>query len=368
MTYPTFSNLYLFDLNAQDSFNVNDLTENGSPTYTRGIFDHAIVFDGSVDYLTAASNSVYDVGTQNFWTFHLVKLGTTANTNHFFSKRDEGASTNPGYTALVGTSGQILVRTTDATGTSVLTNFAVGLQADRWYAIAFSWDRDGLLHIYVYDLSTGELSTNSDDVSSVQASLTNTRTYTVASQTGVGQLLNGQIDMLIPPQIGSTLSQDDFLSLIETGRMLISKRDGGDNAITAFEARNFSIQSIRGQTPADAIGDIVNDAEAAIITKFIGPQLEISLEWTLTEEEASVVFDDTSGSVTKPHHQIQYLYDTLVAHDSDQITEEYTLTLYYGNDKSFIRTGTITGIDIIKSEDQPLTLKATLGFQVGTVS
>lgn len=362
MNLPTISNLYLFDNMAVDTVGSNDLTANGTPTYTKGIFDFAAVLNGSSQYFTAANNTIYDITTGNFWAFLI-----------FYRTSDSGAQediiakwiSNAGYKLVISATDKLVATVGDGTDTVSATSSA-SISINTWYAAGISYDNSNLV-LYLYNLNSGASETATSGSASAVDSLTNSQIFTVARASDASaRFFPARIDHLIPPQSG-TLSLGQFTELIETSRMCLHKRDTeAIDSRTYYEAANFSLLSSRGQSGAEAIGDIGGNEENAILIKALGPTMNLSFEWIITDEDTTPVFG-SGGPITSAIDIWKYLYDTMWSIDEKQITDEYTLTFYHGNDKSFIRPGTLTGIDVIQTSDQPLTYKATVTFLVGTV-
>ena len=117
----------------------------------------------------------------------------------------------------------------------------------------------------------------------------------------------------------------------------------------------------------ESFGDIAGDSEDTILVKVLGPQSKISFEWELVEEATSVV-SGAGGSVTTPVGQMKYLHDTLASTGADQILDNYTLTFDFGGGVTLVRTGGIIKIGTSMTENEPVTFKARIEFQVGTIT
>lgn len=211
--WPTIANLYSFDGNANDVIGSNNLTENGTPTYAEGgPFGRYIIFNGSTQYLTAASNSVYDVTTQDFWLFGLIYRTSDSGVDEYIERKRGAAG---GYFVRVNgaVNDRIEFNIHDGSaGATVSPSEAVAL--NTWYAYGYSATRASTATGWLYNLSTGTLTTESANISAI-GSLTNTDTFTVArNSAGAVAFFPGRMDTLIPPQIGSTLSQAQFLALV----------------------------------------------------------------------------------------------------------------------------------------------------------
>ncbi len=259
---------------------------------TQGI-DYAIDFGtpNTSKYLRAADSTVYDVGTQDFWTAFMVKVNDFSNTPNSIAKRNQAASTNPGYSAAFNPSGQIIVRTTNATGATVLSTFtAASMSTGKWYAIAFSWDRDANLKIYLYDIATGTLSTQSFSITTVQGSLSNTQLFTIARHPeGAIGFLSGQMDNLIPPQIGQTLpalTAQNFKDFVTSGTLVgvASKYNfntwdpkGAVTVADASGANPLTFYSGSQQVAPTFVPDTAVPMTDSTVTKITIPKLTITL-------------------------------------------------------------------------------------------
>lgn len=142
----------------------------------------------------------------------------------------------------------------------------------------------------------------------------------------------------------------------------ISKNGGA----TAYTIAHFSNISFEGVDPADAIGDITDDDEAAVLLAVFGPVTKINLDWIIMQEASSVV-SGTGSPVTGAPEQVKYLFDVLRSQGTDQTTDTYTLTITFSGGTTFVRTGRITRLTCPMSSDAPLTFNAHLEFTVGTV-
>lgn len=140
-----------------------------------------------------------------------------------------------------------------------------------------------------------------------------------------------------------------------------------NSSATILTINNFANLVIDGNTPSDALGDIVGTETNAILIKAMGPSMQISFEYTLTTEAADVV-SGTGSPVTTAVGQMKYLYDTLMSTGTTSFSDTYTLTVDFGGGVTFARTGVITKITCQMASDQPLTFRGSITFQVGTVA
>lgn len=369
MTLPTISNIYLFDRSLQDTIGGNDLTgTNISATdYVKGIIGYAVDLDGSTEYVQAANNTIYDVTTGDFWVFGFLKPDIVTGDDHaLVAKRDLTAATNPGY--IVEQFNTVLyVEFCDGSASRITMTVNSAFTAGIWHAWGVSFDRDGSMAAYVKNMNTGVTVSGSVAISAQQASATNTQIFTYGRRSDTsGYFLDGKSCYFIPPQSG-TMTQTQFDEITNTPRLCIHKRDGtNDDSITYYEARNFSSLSKRFASPAEAVGDIVGNEQDAILIKALGPTMQIGAEWTVLTETSTPIYDPNNSS-TDVNDVFNYLTDTLASTGTDQIKHEYTLTIYRGNDKSTIKDGAITTMDLVQTADQPLTYRASLGFQVGII-
>jgi hypothetical protein len=207
------TSLYPFDGNGDDVIGSNHLTGFGTPTFVEGgPFGNATNLNGVDQYWQTANNTIHDVGEQDFSIITLAKFDSFSTIQSLFSKRNEAADINAGYNAVIGTAGQILVRTTDTTTATVLTTFNVGLTTGKWYIIGFSWDRDANLTIRVYDTTAGTLSTHISDISSVAGSLTNAQTFTFGRRSATStQFGSGERDHTLFID-GTDITEAQFLA------------------------------------------------------------------------------------------------------------------------------------------------------------
>lgn len=364
-TIPRPTALYLFDRTGQDTMGTNDLTAFGTPTYTTGIIDYAAVLNGSSQYFQAASSTALDITTQDFSIWGYLYRTTDSGAQEDILLKENGTN---GYSVFISNTDKLSAFILQG-GVAVTVASTSSIIINTWYFWAVSYSRAGNLTLYLYNMSVGTNESSSSSIASLSASISNANKFTVGRDTtSAAFFFPGYVDH-VNFLSGTAITAQNVSDIYNTTRVSIHKRNSTDNtSITYFEARNFNGVAIRGQSPSLAITDIVNTEKDTILTTLEGPTMQITVDWIITDEDTSVVFDDVNGSVTSGISAYKYLYDTLWPTGSGRITAEHTLTLYNANDKSFVRTGVITGIDVMQSSDQPLTFRCTLQFTVGKVN
>lgn len=167
-------------------------------------------------YLQAASNTVYDVTTEDFWIAGMFKRTSDSGGTETITRKFTGT----GYSVVVDGSDFLSANIIDASGVTDITLSSVTVSLNVWYAWGVSHDRDGNGTVFLYNLNTGTLSTASANISTRSGTLANTATFTVGrlSEVAAG-FFPGQMDNLIPPQIGQTLTQADFLAFAQSGTL-----------------------------------------------------------------------------------------------------------------------------------------------------
>lgn len=174
-------------------------------------------FNGA-GYATASANTVYDITTQDFWTSGMFKRTSDSGIAEVIITKKIGISTFAnGYIVYINTSDQLVAGIANGAGITQTSSALMAITLDTWYAWGASYDRDGNLTLYLYNMDTGILTNTSVNISARSASITNTETFHI-SRVGTMALnfFNGYMDMLIPPQTG-LLTENQFSSWITDG-------------------------------------------------------------------------------------------------------------------------------------------------------
>lgn len=197
---------------------VTALDASNSGTYYQVSYNNfALQFNGNSQYAQAASNSVYDVTTGDFWMFGLFyRTSDSGGYEAIAVKKNFTADINAGYAAYINPSDQLFVFVADGSNFVSLTSTTT-ISLNTWYAIGINVDRTGNLSYYLYNLTSGTLERKDASITSLSSTWTNTQMFTVGSRSDVAAAyLPARIDHLIPPQSG-TLSQAEFLALAQSG-------------------------------------------------------------------------------------------------------------------------------------------------------
>src|SRR5690606_39603866 len=180
--------------------------------------NYAIAFNATLQqYLQAANNTVYDVTNANFWMAGMFKIDSLTGAV-IVDKKNNFATASAGYSVRIGGSGNSNFIVDIADGVDQGGTLIGGIQAGVWY----SWDVDrngNTLTIRLYNHNTATLSTNTDDISDI-GSMSNTEIFTVGRRAATGaNFFPGQMDNLITPQLGQTLTEEQFLEFATTGKI-----------------------------------------------------------------------------------------------------------------------------------------------------
>lgn len=203
-----------------------DVTTLTNTTYTATAFGYnspvdlsrySMVFDGSTDYATASANTIYDITTEDFWMFGtFCRTSDSGGAETIVRKKSGVTSVTAGYLVRIEGNDRLAVYFNAAASTQITATIAGTTSTATCYAWAVDADRSGLLTIYQYDMSTDTLSSATASMAGLTGSATNTQTFTVARDSAsAAQFFPGRMDMIIPPQISSSLSQAQFLQLAE---------------------------------------------------------------------------------------------------------------------------------------------------------
>lgn len=346
---------YPFDNNGNDlSGNGNNLTANGTPTYVYGVKDFAAVLNGSSQYFTAAANTVHDFTTGDFsFSFWLYRVTDSGGIEQLVIKFSAG---NVGYRVFINASDKIQAQIGDASGATSITG-DTSIATATWYFVTVTFDRDGNGIIYLNATSDGSAS-----ISGRALTITNAQTFTVGRDSASSaEFFPGRIDDL---RIYNTaLTSTEVATLYNKAMIMIGKNDSA----TVYTCNNFENLTTDATTPAEVFSDIVADSDDAILIKMAGPTKQISFDWVMTTESSSVVAG-TGGTVDDAVEQYLYLYDTLLSQGTDQITDDYVITIYFGAGKSLVRTGTISKITTSMQGSEATIFRGHIDFQVGTIT
>lgn len=175
---------YRFNGNGIDSIASNNLTPNGSPTYRmEGPYGFYTILDGSSKYFTAGSSAIFDVTTGDFsFAFALKRNAISGSDENIISKRDQNVGTNQGYVVKIRPSNNIQLQLGGGGAATVSIDTSGGPvnTANIWYIVGASFNRgSNTASVWVYNTSTGALTTASGDISSVSGTATNTQVFTV---------------------------------------------------------------------------------------------------------------------------------------------------------------------------------------------
>lgn len=197
-------------------------------------------------YLQASSSLIYNVTTEDFWMAGMFKRTSDSGTFETLARKATGVL---GYLARISSSDQLQALVIDASGATTVTLTSPTVSTGVWYAWAFSADRNGNGTVYLYNMDTATLSSQSTDISSREETLSNTQTFTVGRNSAASdQFFPGQMDNLIPPQIGQTLTQAQFLEYATTGAI------GGVVPTNVYHFEQNTKDNINGQYNLTAFG------------------------------------------------------------------------------------------------------------------
>jgi hypothetical protein len=192
---------YRFFGNGNDSVGSNTLTATGSPTYSSAkpnIFGQYVTLNGSTQYFQAASGAVFNVTTSDFsLAGYFYRTADSGGTEYLLNKRT-GVTTQAGYNIYINGGDQLEASLSDG-GTRILTTLSTPtITLNTWYFYAASFDRDGNATVYLYNLSTGSMSSTSASIAAQQGSLSNPLLFTVGRQTNAASsFFAGRLDHVI---------------------------------------------------------------------------------------------------------------------------------------------------------------------------
>src|SRR5690606_10992811 len=200
-----------------------------------------------------------------------------------------------GYSVRIGGSGNSNFIVDIADGVDQGGTLIGGIQAGVWY----SWDVDrngNTLTIRLYNHNTATLSTNTDDISDI-GSMSNTEIFTVGRRAATGaNFFPGQMDNLITPQLGQTLTEEQFLEFATTGKI---------SGITPTSFYGFN-EGAAGATILDRFGS--NN-----LTPFNSPTYTTDVPSSSLPENMTYFVDTNQGSFKAVRYDRIY-------HVSDDVT------------------------------------------------
>lgn len=182
---------------------------------------YAIIFNGSTQYAQAASNIVFDITTQDFSIVGMYYRDAASGVQEALISKRDMTSGSAGYQIDFETSNQLRCVIQD--NNSVTTVETVGsLPANVWIIFGCSFDRDDSLNVWVYNTSTGALTTASGDISAESGSLTNSNTFTIArNPVGSNLFFPGRMDHLHFIN-NVAISQAQFTTFATTGTLPVT--------------------------------------------------------------------------------------------------------------------------------------------------
>lgn len=240
---------YCFAGDATDSVGNNDLTANGTPTYTTGRFGQAISLNGSTQYLQASANTVFDVTTQDFsytgWFYRTTDPGVEQD----IVRKLAGGSTAAGYALVIDSTDRLTAIFNDGAGGSTVTAPIVGsaTEVNTIYFFGVSHDRDGLMTLRRYDTS-GAKRTATVDISGRQTSATTTQTFTLGrASSGNSSFLAAWLDD-IRFYNNTVLSEDDMdeIASVALGNLYYCNTTG--SGYTANEYYKLNAENVQPLT------------------------------------------------------------------------------------------------------------------------
>jgi len=119
--------------------------------------------------------------------------------------------------------------------------------------------------------------------------------------------------------------------------------------------------------PSEAFADIAGDEEDAILVAMLGTTMKLSFDWNLHQEDSDVV-TGVGSPVTTAIGQMKYLIDTMKPSGVSGILDRYVVTLDFGSGITVVREGRLVKLTVTETESAPITYKAHVDLQVGTVT
>ena len=233
---------YAFASNVNDSVGANNLTAFGTPTYstTNGVYGQYIILNGSSQYAQAATNTVFDITTNDFscWGW-FYRTSDSGNEEHIISKY---TSWGVGYKVYIDAGDNFDV--TLGNGVTTATAFISGdTTTARWYFFAASIDRDTNSVLGLFDSVTGnyQIQTATGIISLSASSLTNTNTWTLGrASSGSSNFFTGRLDHInwLTGTAITTTQIKQIMNDLHSGMLVFPTTTGGSFTAGLLAARN----------------------------------------------------------------------------------------------------------------------------------
>jgi|GEM_PF-3842156 len=182
--------LYPFNDSLNDAFGSNNLS--GTVTYGDGFYGRGLA--PASQRAQASAQTVFEHATNNFSFEFFLKMDAISGTQVVLAKRDVSGN-NKGYRIYVNSTGKLVAEFCDASAAPITATSSLTLAAGIWYYIKVTFDRAGLMSIYINHSNSGGASVS---IAAQSASLaTNGQIFTVAGDSNAAQnFLDGTIDHL----------------------------------------------------------------------------------------------------------------------------------------------------------------------------
>lgn len=138
---------------------------------TDGVYGAAMVFDGDTgEYINVGdpANGSLDFGTGDFSIATWVKFYTLGGTDFFIEKGTQGATGDPGYSLVKGSTDVLGFRLQDDVGSRLAQNSTYTLSNNVWYHVVWTFDRDSNATLYIdgKKIETMNISTENGSIDS----------------------------------------------------------------------------------------------------------------------------------------------------------------------------------------------------------
>lgn len=173
-----------------------------------------------VDQYANGSNTYYNIGTNDFYT---IGMFSKPNDNSDNESLQRNILSNAGYRIYVSNvTGLISPNTLVANigdGVDTLTlSSDVTIDTNVWYIYGVNLDAGNTLTSYLYNLDTEHLDIQSGSASAI-GNINSTLNYHVGTNGLGGSFCECLQDNIIPPQIGMTMTQSQFIEFTNTGQI-----------------------------------------------------------------------------------------------------------------------------------------------------
>lgn len=177
--------------------------------------------NGTGAHAIANNNVVYNVGTEDFYTIGMFNKLDTQNRNE--NMVNKYGDVIPAYRILISNATGLIAPNTlfvsmnDGTDQLEL-NSDVTIDNNTWYIYGVNLDAGNTLTIYLYNTVNGDLDIQSGSASAI-GNLNNSLNFIVGAriQTLTTSSCECLLDNIIPPQVGDTITQSQFMEFADTG-------------------------------------------------------------------------------------------------------------------------------------------------------